>query len=547
MQNITYMKLNLQRLALFIWTTGLCLASIQAIAQNPRCSEIFESEKSLFSQDITPLINTSANESKGNNILQNLRKPTPQNHDIILLLGAIINHARFYNHYTSAFFAKGGPFRMGYTQKEIQLIFRSILKQPEVIQHSSLLRLWIEINAGGRELVQYYSDHKLENKIFRIMNLEGLADQVQYLRFDPGSGYILIRTLGTGKTEWISGASFFERMYHDQREVIGINPEALPESEWFKVYMKQKVGIRGSIYSAILRKDTPQEPQTPVKLGQIEEWETRNYTNGFNPNSRVPVASTIIKKLPEFARMFRFRVLKRGADTIVQYPDALLVNEILDSLPEGISSPVRLISTGEFDVVPLKAFAKSWAHDGKLYVGEQGTGHFHDSFLHLIAYLSLPREIALANRSHIDFWIKITENESLKKNLILQKYAQSQIEMWVQNFDNTTGRLMDDIEHSKTPHEIESSEYFRNRYGNDPSAISIEAIFGKYLSRMNSPDPKLELEWRFKSQGSLGIPRDFMSPDELEVIRAIPLMSLPVSSDEIPALVHQMKLQLFLP
>jgi hypothetical protein len=516
-------EFNLNRWVLFILGLSFCLNAGQALAQNQLCSSVFDTNSTA---DLIEVLNTPANNEQGKILLSNLKKDEIKDPTVTLLLGAIISHPRLNSRYSPVFFAKGGPLRMGYTTLEIRQIFKKILARPLETQRLSLQRLWAEMNAGGREFFQLYQDKKLENKKINLINSDGEIQASQFISFDVATGFVFVQTNSSTKTDRVSGASFYERLEISQREGFGFNQQVLPESEWFKALTKKSVGKNGNLYYAQIKKDVPHATYEIQRANLTEEAETRQDTNGIFPYTRIPVLTTITSRLPIFAETFKIKTFKKQNDIIVQYPDINLVNHILDGLPKGSATSARLLATGRFGAVPLKAFAKSWAKNGQIYMTEQGSGHFHDVSLHLLAYLAIPHEIALANRAHVDFWLKVSENKDLQKNAGLQQLAEKKISSWAEDFDNVTGRFIERI---------------ANR-----SVTDVDFILKDYLTSLNKPNAKAYLEMLYKNPDVPWNPVK-LSDQEFEIIRSLPLLADNVSEHEIPALVLRARQLLFLP
>jgi hypothetical protein len=518
---VTELKLN--RWVLFIIALGFCLNSGQAPAQNQLCSQVFETDKA---PDILELLNTPENNGQGKALLSKLKKEEVKDLTVTLLLGAIESHPRLNSGYSPVFFAKGGPLRMGHTSLEIRQIFKKILERPLEIQRRSLQRLWAEMNAGGREFFQFYRDKKLENKKINLMSTEGEFESSRFISFDTATGFVFVKVEGSQKTDRISGASFYERLEISQREAFGFNQHVLPESEWFKVVAKKTVGKDGNLFYAEIKKEVPNATYEIQTMDVALEAETRQYTNGIFPYTRIPILATITSKLPVFAETFKIKIFKKQNEVVVQYPDINLINHILDSLPKDKSTSARLIATGRFGAVPLKAFAKSWAKNGQIYMTEQGTGHFHDVSLHLLAYLAIPPEIVLANRAHVDFWLRIAENKDLQKNVSLQKMAENKISSWAENFDNVTGRFIERI---------------ANR-----SITEVDSVLKDYISSLNQDNAKAYIEVLYQNPDQPWNPVK-LSGQDIEIIRSLPLIADKVPEQQISELVLKSRQLLFLP
>lgn len=250
--------------------------------------------------------------------------------------------------------------------------------------------------------------------------------------------------------------------------------------------------------------------------------------------------SYIVEKFPEFANRFRFEVWLEAGQWKIRYPNVDLVNGVLEKLEEGFGPLVRLESTAYFDAVPLRIFAKKWAGEGKLFIAEQGTGHFHDSFLHLFAYLVMPPKIAAANRAKIDFWLRVENHPVLMKNRELQELAQKEIQQWATHFDEVTGRFLEDLANSKTFKQMDSHPFYRNWEDWKKRDVTIDARIEKFLRSMNSQSPIAGLEWRFQ-QPRISYSGFRLTAEEMDIVRAMPLLAQPVAEPEISQQVSELK------
>ncbi|MES2768387.1 MAG: hypothetical protein V4596_04510 [Bdellovibrionota bacterium] len=526
---------KLLALGYLIIVLQVCISSIHTLAANELCSPLF-AEKQAPSLPINVLNNAEITRirAKGHTVVDKLngyqvrsgqRKIVVNNPNVILLLGEIASHPRVNIRYTDTFFARGGPFRIGQGERDLYRFFRTLLNRSEATQISSLQQYLARLNSGGAELLMFFSEHLLKDKPI-IINSNGNSQTVRFLQLDPKSGYVLIEYLVSKKQERIPGAIFYERMSREERDKLGYNFDVLPESEWFRSIGKKRTGKNGYIYIAELKNDVPVNPY-PNKMFEIDQHEIREFSNGVYYNG-LPVLTTVTSRFPNFARTFGIKTFQKNNRIIIQYPDVALINETLNALPLHRATPVRLISTSEFESIPLMTFAKSWAREGKSYIAEQGTGHFHDVSLHLTAYLAISREIVLANRSHLDFWIQITEHPLLQKNKSLQDFAQKAIQTWAQDFDNLTGRFLEKIQGADTDAKINS-------------------VLENYLTNLNLQNGKDIVLNYYENSSAPWAKILALSREDMEIIQEINTLAKQIPTADIPEHVKKARQQLFLP
>lgn len=460
----------------------------------------------------------------------------------------ILAHPRIAQSYTKSLFARGGPLRISESLEVVNKKLGRISKLE--------LQAWIlEINSGGPELMQFYSAQTLRGKVLDLQNLDGEFDKIRVQGFNIQTGFLEFYKFRDKSTNFISGADFYERLSLKQRIKFGMEFGILPESEWFQSIAKvpvKKGKIKGHVLTARLKEDRPYANQPSImKLNEIEAIEVRSLVNGYYKSWQAPAIAILVRKFQELARRFYFSASQmhgQGKSTwISSYPDFQLINSVLDALSPERASPIRFISTSAFETVPLMIFAKAWARDGRTFISEQGTGHFHDIFLHLLGYLAMPPEIVLANRAHLDFWIKVYEHPVLSQDAALRLQAEKFIEQWATDFDNQTGRFAESVFGALSEIELrhlypnlpkDSFEYIRK---------NIDYRISNFLYAMSNKLGPEYFEWQLQNPNHPARNRDLNLTDEqMKIIRSIPLLAKKIPKEQLPALVKKSKQQLFI-
>ena len=367
------------------------------------------------------------------------------------LIMTIYDHPRFSDGVTQTLFAKGGPFRQGPDKQEMKKVIAELLKLPENEARLALRDVLKKLNSGDAGIDQALKLATENQKVF-LSNADGNIEEVIFLNYISDTGEVnLLKEYPKNSNYILTAATFYEQLTEESLALFKFPNPPLPESEWLKVVKTQPLGKKGNLNFAEIKSSKPKNPFATISRTNPYDFSTRVLANGMNYATGNSMLEDFQKIAPELAKVFQIKTIEIDGKKIYQYPDVKLINSILDSLPESRKNSLRFVSDNRYLTVPTKLFANRLLKNGRLSMMSQGSGHFHDIFLHLIGYLALPEEILIRHKEAGEFIFKILDNPELMKNEVCRNWTKKALDDWMEQFDNSTGRFIETLSyaHSK--------------------------------------------------------------------------------------------------